>query len=108
MLRAITFVLLGITAASSALAGHLYGTIRENGQSLRGVEIVLNCAGETATGRTDRDGVYRLFLRRTGSCQIVLEPSGRRAVGSLYSYDRPTAYDFDLVREGGRWALRRR
>lgn len=108
MMRLVQAVLTGIAAASTAAAGHVYGIIRENNRPIRNVEVSITCGKESGIGHTDQEGVYRLFLKATGNCQVVMEPRGRRASGFLYSYDRPTAYDFDLVRDGGRWVLRRR
>jgi len=107
-MRTVSLGILLVAAASIAMAGHVYGTIRENNQPIRGVEVVLICGGERSSAKTDGEGVYRLFAKATGNCQLVLDPAGRNAAGPLYSYDRPTAYDFDLVRENGRWALRKR
>jgi len=98
--------LVGLFATSVAMAGHVYGTIRFNNQPFRNAEVSISCGAETVPGRTDQEGVYRMFVRSTGACQLVLEPRGRRAPGSLYSYDRPTAYDFDLVQQGAAWVLR--
>jgi hypothetical protein len=106
--RAINFALVGLFAASVAMAGHVYGTIRHNNQPYRNAEVSISCGAETVPGRTNQEGVYRMFVRSTGSCQLVLEPNSRRAPGSLYSYDRPTAYDFDLVQQNGRWVLLQR
>lgn len=108
MRSAINCALVGLLAASVMIAGHVYGTIRFNNQPHRNAEVSISCGGETVPGRTDQEGVYRMFVRATGSCQLMLEPNGRRAMGSLYSYDRPTAYDFDLVQQDGRWMLRKR
>jgi len=99
-----------LATASIAMAGHIYGTIRENNQPVRRALVVLTCGAERAPdARTDDEGVYRVFAKSTGNCQLVLEPGGRNAHGPLYSYDRPTAYDFDLIKDGGgRWILRKR
>jgi hypothetical protein len=58
-----------------------------------------------ARGNTDGEGVYRVFVRSTGGCMLVVDPGGKGAKASVYSYDRPTAYDFDMVFRDGRWQL---
>ena len=92
-----------VAGASFLVAGHVYGTIRDHrGAPVVGTPLLLVCPGaEPAAGKTDHEGVYRLFTRATGSCTLVLDPDGRRAESSLYSYDRPTAYDFDLMAGSG-------
>lgn len=110
MNRARELLLAAIVTASAAWAGHVYGTIREGNQPLREAKVTLRCGNEQpAAATTDQEGTYRLFSKAAGSCTLEMEHQGRRAVGSLYSYDRPTAYDFDLVQDGkGGWELRRR
>jgi hypothetical protein len=100
---------LALGAASMAWAGHVFGTIRENAQPLRGANVLLRCAADTITGTTDQEGMYRLYSKAAGPCSLEVEHRGRRAVGPVYSYDRPTAYDFDLVSDGkGGFGLRKR
>lgn len=88
-----------------AFAGQLYGTIYFENRPLTGAPVTLSCGGETGNGTTDGEGVYRVFVRATGGCMLVVDPGGRRATASVYSYDRPTAYDFDMVFRDGRWQL---
>jgi hypothetical protein len=105
-MRTVLYALLMLSLASTAAAGQLYGSIFFNGQPLRGVPVKLSCPGETKDGNTDAEGMYRLFARATGGCSLgVVEPNGRNASASVYSYDRPTAYNFDLVNRNGRWEL---
>ena len=82
MRPAIHCALVQLFAASVAMAGHVYGTIRQGNHPVGNVEVSISCGAETVPGRTDQQGVYRLFVRATGSCQLVLEPNGRRAPGS--------------------------
>lgn len=107
-MRTAIYALLMLSFAATLTAGQVYGSIFENGQPLRRVPAELRCSGEGANGVTDDDGVYRLFVRATGSCQLVIEPNGRNVAATIYSYDRPTAYNFDLVNNNGRWELVRR
>jgi hypothetical protein len=70
--------------------------------------VALRCGGEVVNNVTDGDGVYRLFVKTSGACTIVVEPGGRNAAAEVYSYDRPTGYNFELVDRNGRWELVRR
>jgi hypothetical protein len=107
-MRTPVFVLLALAVAADAVAGHVYGTIFFNGQPLANALVFLKCPGETSEGSTDSEGVYRVFAQARGDCQIALDSNGRRASAAIYSYDRPTGYDFDLVMRNGRWELIRR
>jgi hypothetical protein len=108
MKLAVACVLLVICVSSTAWAGQVYGTIFHNNQPVRNAPVVLTCGSDSARGSTDEDGVYRLFVRATGTCILVLEPDGKNARGSLYSYDRPTANDFDLIAAENGWLLQKR
>ena len=109
MSRAGRLVVVSITAVSTGMAGHVYGTIRENNQALREASVVLRCGDESTPGTTDHEGMYRIYSKAAGPCTLELRHQGRRAAGSLYSYDRPTAYDFELMKDGkGGWELRRK
>ena len=108
-MRTAICALLMLSFGGAVSAGQVYGTIVQNGQPLRRAPVELRCSGETASDVTDDDGVYRLFVRATGSCQFVVEPKGRNVAAAIYSYDRPTGYNFDLmIDRNGRWELVRR
>jgi hypothetical protein len=101
-------VLLVLGVATPVMAGQIYGTIFHDKQPLREARVLLNCNGEGTDGPTDGDGVYRLFVRATGSCQLIVESQGRKVEATVYSYDRPTGYNFELTNRSGRWELVRR
>ena len=104
-MRTVLCGLMVLGVGSVLSAGQLYGNIFLNGQPLRGVPVALNCSGEGTQGSTDGDGIYRVFVRTNGGCTLIVDPGGRNAAAPVYSYDRPTAYNFDLVNQGGRWEL---
>ena len=50
-------------------AGQVFGSLLENGQPiLEGTSIEITCNGNKFTGRTDKDGAYRIYLDGTGKC----------------------------------------
>jgi len=59
-------------------------------------------------GTTDGDGAYRVVVPNTGACTITVVHEGKRAAATVHSYDKPTAYDFELVQGRGGWELHRR
>jgi hypothetical protein len=105
MRRVTACAFLIVVLCSTAIAGQVYGTIFRNGQKVPGAQITLRCPGGQSVGTTDNTGVYRVFGRGTGTCALVLNLPGLQAEGSLYSYDRPTGYDFDLAQQDGKWRL---
>jgi len=108
LIRIFLTLLLGFTVVPAVLAGNVYGTIREGNSPVRSAAVSIICGTESVPGRTDAEGVYRLFTKATGNCQFVVELPGRKLSVSMYSFDRPTAYDFDVVRDGTNWILRKR
>ena len=107
MRRVRQFLFLGFTLAPMMVAGNVYGTIREANRPLSGVPVFMTCGKERVPGKTDGEGVYRVFARATGACQLVVDLPGRRISAPVYSFDRPTAYNFDVVRDGSNWILRK-
>ena len=108
MQKVFPFLILGLTCVPAILAGNVYGTIREANQPQPNISVSLKCGSDNVRGGTDRDGVYRLFTKATGQCTISINYGGTLINASVYSYDRPTAYDFDIVRQGNGWVLQRR
>jgi hypothetical protein len=105
MRRMVAGALFTIGTCTVASAGQLYGTLRQNDQPVQSAPVSVTCGSERKGGQTDSEGVYRVLVSATGNCTLVLEPDGRRAQGTLYSYDRPTGYDFDVVNQHGSWVL---
>jgi hypothetical protein len=106
--RFIQSLLLGFAAVPMILAGNVYGTIRSMNAPVQGASVSMTCGKESVPGKTDADGVYRLFVRATGACQLVVDIPGRRLTAPVYSYDRPTAYDFDVMCQGNNCVLQKR
>lgn len=104
MKRVAAGALIALGVSSVAGAGQVYGTLRHNERPLVSAPVTLTCGAEARSGQTDSDGMYRLMVSTTGNCTLVL--TDRQARGTLYSYDRPTGYDFDVVQQSdGSWSL---
>lgn len=97
-----------LVVAPGVFAGHIFGTLRENGQPVRGTEIAVTCGANAYRARTDDNGSYGLFARETARCSLQVNYQGQSPRTEIFSYNEPTRYDFDLVREQGRLTLRRR
>jgi len=104
-MRTILGVAIVLSLVAPAAAGQLYGRILLDNRPFTGAPVALVCNGANDNGSTDGEGVYRVFVRATGGCTLIVDPNGRHATASVYSYDTPTAYDFDLVNRNGRWEL---
>jgi hypothetical protein len=103
----IVFVLF-LAAPHLADAGHIYGTLRANNQPVANVSGQINCAGGDYGVRTDQRGSYSINIRQKGRCTLCISYGGQVATHDIYSYDNPVRYDFDLIRQGAGYILRRR
>jgi len=86
-----------VSLTGMAVAGEVHGRIFDGNNSPVGqVAVSLSCGGRPVPGtpKTDKDGNYRFFARESGSCTLSVGDAEPKAV---YSYDRPTAYDFNYV-----------
>jgi hypothetical protein len=89
-------------------AAQVYGSLKENGQSVSGVKVEINCNGRAYGVSTDSSGSYNLYAGEKGKCTFKVNYKGQAPTFEIYSYDNPVRYDFDLVNENGRYALKRK
>ncbi len=110
-MKAITLVLLLVLLfPAAALAGNIFGDLKEGGRSVgQGVEVKISCgdAAEYSTN-TDAYGAYSVRVPN-GRCALsVWYKNTWTPPFSIASSDDPARYDFDLVYENGRYVLKRR
>lgn len=104
-------LLLIIFSPSVASAAQIFGTLKEGDRPVgKGVNVVVECAGGGDSKETDAYGSYNLFVRQSGKCTLKVFYQGQwSAPFTIYSYNDPVRYDFELVRQGdGQYALRRK
>jgi len=66
----LTMLCLAIPCAS-ALAGEIYGTIKEGGKPVKGgTKVEVKCAKGGYSAETDKLGSYRLFVPEQGKCTL--------------------------------------
>lgn len=81
-------------------AGQMYGSIVEAGRPVAGASIRVECANAPGgTGVTAGDGTFRFNVVGEGRCTFILTQFGASAI--VFSYPRPTQYDFELRRQSG-------
>jgi hypothetical protein len=103
-------LLVFLSIPSLGLAAQLYGTLRESdkpvGPNIR-VEAV--CGSSTYPAVTDNYGSYKLFAREIGKCALRVYYKNQVPQITIDSYNDPTHYDFDLIRQpDGHYQLRRK
>lgn len=92
-------ILIAFSVASvPAFAGHIYGSLRDQGRAIsQGIDVRIECGDNSYAGKTENDGSYRVFVPVKGKCSFVVMYNGKRAAADVYSYDDPKKYDFALV-----------
>jgi len=91
-----------------ALAGNIFGSLSENGQPAKGVEITVACGSQTYQARTGQDGSYSLRAQEPGRCTFSVNYKGETAETEVFSYEQPTRYDFELVMGEGGYELKKK
>ena len=81
-------------------AGPMYGSVTRSGRGVPRATIQVQCPGGNSDGTTIGDGSYRINVGPEGRCTFRLT-GYPGAVTIVYSYAKPTHYDFELVDRGG-------
>lgn len=73
----ITILLLIVLLPSLAFGGKIYGIIKEGGKSVpKGIEVKITTIADSskvvASAQTDKSGLYRLYVKRTGKFNLVV------------------------------------
>lgn len=103
-------MILGTLAAALPLTGgQIFGTLTEGGKAVgKGVEVVVDCAGEQTKGVTDNFGGYRVTVQKTGRCTLTLAYKGQKPSVTIASLREPVSADFNLQMQDGKYKLVRR
>lgn len=108
-MRRLTFVSLAMLLVPSILhAGQVYGTVTANRKAIANTQIEIRCGTTVTTGATSPDGSYRINVRQQGQCTLTLPRYAGQPSATVFSYPKPTQYDFEIVNTNGRSQLRRR
>jgi hypothetical protein len=108
MTKRVLLVVGFLGTAFGALGAEIHGTVSENGKPLAGATMKLDCAGASATGKTDEFGSYSVKLGATGECRLSLEYKNASPSLKVTVYDKPSRYDLVVSDEGGKPAVRRK
>jgi hypothetical protein len=109
-MRPITYVWLAIVVAIPSIvqAGQVYGTIVMDGKGIGGANVEISCGSDPAVkGTTAADGAYRINVPQQGQCTLVL-PSHGKPSATIFSSPNPALYNFELVKAGNGYELKRR
>jgi hypothetical protein len=102
------FVITALLVPAALYAGQVYGTIVMDGKGVSGASVEIQCGNDAATsGATGADGSYRINVPQQGQCTLSL-PSHGKASAMIFSGPNPSAFNFELVKTGDKYELKRK
>lgn len=106
MKKLCVFLLAAAALPLPALAGEVYGTIKENGKPVKeGLPVTVACGDKTVSGATDKTGSYRVVASE-GKCTLSVKVGGEVPSTVIHSYADSARYNLVLEQKGGKYALR--
>lgn len=79
-------------------AGQIYGSLSSSGKPVAAAPLVVSCSGVETKGITMADGTYRVNVAPEGRCTLSLSSYVGTPSVVVFSYDKPTLYDLEVVR----------
>jgi hypothetical protein len=110
-MRPITYACLVIALAVPSVvhAGQVYGTIVLDGKGVGGTNVEISCGSDAAVkSTTAADGAYRINVPQQGQCTLVLPGQAGKPSAMVFSSPNPALYNFELVKAGNGYELKRR
>lgn len=92
---------------SIAVAGEIYGTVKEGGKPIKeGTKIEAKCAKGSYSAETDKLGSYRLFVPEQGKCTLSVTSGDVSPQVTVHSFEDSTRYNLFLEKKDGKSSLR--
>lgn len=92
---------------TTALAGEVYGTIKESGKPIKaGTKVEVKCAKGSFSAETDKLGSYRLFVPEQGKCTLSVRSGDIAPEMTINSFEDSARYNLVLDKKDGKPALR--
>jgi len=103
------FLLFVLCAATTAIAGEIFGTIEDGGKPLpAGTKVAITAGENTYGGETDKFGAYRVVVTDKGKCTLTVIYKDQKPAASIFSYDKSTRYDWTVESVDGKLTLKRK
>jgi hypothetical protein len=94
-------------ACSTALAGEIYGTIKEAGKPVKaGTKVEVKCPKGSYGAERDKLGSYRVFVPEQGKCTLSVKSGGAAAQMTVNSFEDSARYNLVLDKKDGKASLR--
>ena len=92
---------------TTALAGEIYGTIKEGGKPVEaGTKVEVKCATGSYSAETDKFGSYRLFVSEHGKCTLSVKSGDVAPQMTVHSFEDSARYNLVLGKKDGKPVLR--
>jgi hypothetical protein len=93
---------------SLVFGGEIYGTITENGKPIgAGVKVQILINNNCQETSTDSRGFYDIQVTEKGKGELIILYENQNPSHPIYSSSTAVRYDFALVKENGKYVLRR-
>jgi len=94
-------------SCTAALAGEIYGTVKEGGKPIKaGTKVEVICAKGSYSAETDKLGSYRLFVPEQGKCTLSVKSGDAAPQMTVHSFEDSARYNLVLEKKDGKPALR--
>ena len=104
-----TCVAIALLLPAVVYAGQIYGTIIMDGQGVKSAALEIQCGkDDPVKGTTAADGSYRVNVPQQGQCTLVLPDQAGKPSAMVFSSPNPALYNFELVKAGNGYELKRR
>ena len=108
-MRSLMFLTFIFYAASTVLAGEVYGTIVDAGKPIpAGIKVEVTAAGNSYSGETDKFGTYHVFANDKGKCTLTVYYKDQKPAATIFSYEKATRYDWTVETVDGKLTLKRK
>jgi hypothetical protein len=102
----LTMLCLAISC-TSAMAGEIYGTVKEGGKPIKaGTKVEVKCPKGNYGAETDKLGSYRVFVPEQGKCTLSVKSGDVAPQMTVHSFEDSTRYNLLLEKKDGKPALR--
>jgi len=92
---------------TTALAGEIYGTVKEGGKPIKaGTKVEVKCAKGSYSAETDKLGSYRVFVPEQGKCTLSVKSSDGSPQMTVNSFEDSARYNLVFDNKDGKSSLR--
>jgi len=94
-------------SCTTALAGEIYGTVKEGGKPIKaGTKVEVKCAKGSYSAETDKLGSYRLFAPEQGKCTLSVKSGDGAPQMTVTLFEDSARYNLVLEKKDGKASLR--